>query len=351
MSGVSAARAGVLLRAVRAALLLACVCRAASAFAQEAPPTRLDLQWQAAEGCPDQQSATASIEALLGEQPAGEQPGTTVRVQIDRLPSGQWEARITTPDREIIGERVLQATSCELLAGAAALIVAIALDPVATAERMAEREREPPAPPAKPLPDPAPAPPPRTPTARAPAAAIAEATDDTTRLAGGLRVSGDLGSLPGPSLGIGLALDLLHERLLLQAEATAWLPRVALRGPVEGSGGEIGLYSGALRGCLDLVQTPGRGFCLAPCLAAEAGLSTGIGFNLTHPERSHSPWVAGLAGLAVRQRASGLFLWALLEAGLAIRRPIYAIDGFERPVFQASPVLGRVSLGVAWTIF
>jgi hypothetical protein len=328
------------LRAACALLLLACVSRPTAARADDAPASLLDLEWTVAEGCPDRQSARAAIEALLGAQPAGEQPPITVRVEISRLPSGQWQARISTPDRQVIGERVLKGASCELLVGATALIVAIALDPVATAERVAVRGQEPATPP--------PAPVPAAPTTPRPIASTPRTETDRTRIAAGLRAAGDLGSLPEPTLGVGFTLDLSHARALLRAEATAWLPRVALRGPVAGSGGEIGLYSGALRGCYDALQASGRRFRLGPCLAAEAGLSTGAGINLTHPARSSSPWVAALGGLLVRQRAQAVTLWALAEGGLAIRRPVFAIEGFQEPVFQASPVLGRISLGAAW---
>lgn len=333
------------LRAACAALLLACVSRPTAAHADDSSPSLLDLEWTVAEECPDQQRARAAIEALLGAQPAGEQPPITVSVEISRLPTGQWQARISTPDRQIIGERVLKGASCELLVGATALIVAIALDPVATAERVAMRGQEPAAPPPAPVPS---APPARAPLAPAPLAPTPGTETDRARVAAGLRAAGDLGSLPEPTLGVGFTLDLSHGRALLQAEATAWLPRVALRGPVAGSGGEIGLYSGALRGCYDALQASGRRFRLGPCLAAEAGLSTGAGINLTHPARSSSPWVAALGGLLVRQSAQAVTLWALAEGGLAIRRPLFAIEGFEEPVFQASPVLGRISLGAAW---
>jgi hypothetical protein len=81
------------------AIAFACLAGPAVALADKPPATRIDLEWEAAQGCPDRESARAAIEALLGGQSAGTPAPIRVKVQISPLPDGWWEARIATPDQ------------------------------------------------------------------------------------------------------------------------------------------------------------------------------------------------------------------------------------------------------------
>ncbi len=81
-------------------------------------------------------------------------------------------------------------------------------------------------------------------------------------------------------------------------------------------------------------------------------MTTGQGTTgITQPEQTSGLWVAGFAGVTARQvSASGLVPWLSIDIGTPIRRPMYVIDsGSSRVfVFQASEVVGRAALGLAW---
>jgi hypothetical protein len=205
------------------------------------------------------------------------------------------------------------------VAEAAAMIVGMALDPLEAAERVA-------------------------PSTTAPAR---RGEGKPMRVAIGARAKGDIGSLPAPSLGASVAVAAIVRRLELELEAAAWMPRIEERGPVEGSGGSIALYAGGFRGCWDALAGS-TGLRAGPCLAAELGFASGRGINIRNPETSRTLWGAALLGASVRQIGeSGLSWGASLEIGLPFRRATYEIEGYG-DVFRASPVIGRLSITMAW---
>jgi hypothetical protein len=214
------------------------------------------------------------------------------------------------------------------VAQAATLIVAIMLDPlktVATVRASEARDRS--------LPPVAPVAP------RAPA--------EGARFELGFETSADLGSLPSATVGVGLEAGVRSGLALLQAQATDWLPERAVRGPRVASGGQMGLYSGGLRGCLEAVRTRADRFQLGLCLHGELGVATGTGFGLDQTERSFALWGAAFAGVSAQLSGDPFATWLSVEVGTPLVRPVYEIDGFG-DVFRASPVLLRASCGVAW---
>ena len=90
-------------------------------------------------------------------------------------------------------------------------------------------------------------------------------------LAIGPRTTGDLGSLPAPTLAAGGGVALEWSTLRFEASVLAWLPRRTSSDP-SAVAGEIGLVTGEARGCAQLTGGTAR---LDACLGAEAG-STGF---------------------------------------------------------------------------
>jgi hypothetical protein len=310
-----------LLRAAAFAGAIAAQCSwpaRAAAAEPAAPPLR--LEWHAPAGCPDREHAQAAIAAALGKPlPPRDEPAV-VRVQIAQREDGQWNADIWMYGADGSGERSFAGASCAHVADAAALIVAMALDPSAAPERA---------------------------DSDAGAARASLPNETALRFLLGLRVSGGTGSLPEPSAGIALALGVELGRLRAEVDAAAWLPQVA-RGGLDGEvGGRLGLFTGALRGCFDALRPGGGALRIGACLAFEAGVATGEGIDISDPQTDEHLWAAGLGGLSLRHAGrSPLRLGLLLELGAPLRRPIWEIDDFE--VFQAEPVLGRLSLSAGW---
>ena len=301
----------------RFAAALGCLCVAAlwifsaRAGAQAIAGSPVQLTWNAPVGCPDRVQARADLEQALGSTRLKR---AVVRVTIVEAQRGQWSAELWMYGAAGSGEREVRGTSCEQVARAAVLIVALALETLA---------------------QPAPAPAPTAP-------------EPSVRFAAGARAALDFGSLPRPDLGLALELAMNLGRLRLEAEASGWLPRSAERGPVAGSGGSFGLYSGGLRGCFELLG-PSRGsFALGPCVAVEAGVTVGSGIGVSHPRQSNVFWGAGLAGLSVHSAMlSPLWVGLRVELGTPFFRPTWQIDDFGM-VFRAAPLLGRVSIGARW---
>jgi hypothetical protein len=84
---------------------------------------------------------------------------------------------------------------------------------------------------------------------------------------------------------------------------------------------------------------------LDACAAGEAGLLRGHGVRIAHPTTAYDVWVAGLGGFTLRHKQA----WLRLDGGVPIVRTEYVISGVgsaNRP----APVVGRVSIGLAWDV-
>jgi len=117
---VAAAATGV------AALLAA----GAPARAASASDARLTVEWSAPAGCPDGARVRAEIERLL-RRPLAEASldPLHVRASVARDRKGLWHMHLETRSRAGSGERSLEGATCEGVARATALIIALAIDP------------------------------------------------------------------------------------------------------------------------------------------------------------------------------------------------------------------------------
>jgi hypothetical protein len=141
---------------------------------------------------------------------------------------------------------------------------------------------------------------------------------------------------------------LQYQAVRAEFEATAWLPRLAHDGLAADSGGNLFQYTGALRGCIDLLAAVDATFALGPCAGAEAGATLGRGSNLAISHTRQVFWAAGLVGLSVRYLgAAPLWVGLLGELGRPLHRPAWRGEDFGT-VFQPKPLIGRIGLGVGW---
>jgi hypothetical protein len=287
--------------------------------------SRLKLQWNAPAHCPDRGHALAAIDSALGPADGRSGAPAVVRVTITQTGEARWTADIWMYDATGSGERSVAGSSCDQVAQAATLIVALAMATSNEVESNAAQQ------------------------ARAPGAAAHPETNYRLRSDAGVRVLGDTGSLPEPDLGLALTLGLGYRRLRAELDLSGWLPRLAAQDHVATRGGRFFLYTAALRGCVDLLNAAdGGGFSLGPCLSAEAGATAGRGFGLSVRHTENVFWGAGLVGFSVRYLAAApLWLGMLGEFGLPFHRPAWKIDDLGT-VFQPGPWLGRVSLGAGW---
>ena len=87
----------------------------------------VNLQWVAPAGCPDAAHVTREVERLRPDVSPKEEPDLSARAEVREEKSGRWHVEIRTEGRQGAGTRTVTAESCEALADATALILALAL--------------------------------------------------------------------------------------------------------------------------------------------------------------------------------------------------------------------------------
>lgn len=327
------------------------------------PPRGSAVEWQAPPACPDRRALADAITARLGREPTPDELSLVGRVERDGAGQYHLELRLTVDGHT--QTRRLTTRRCAALVDAAALLVALALDPDAgDPERIpgpelapefppdvapdlaptATEPAEPPEPvdparlveplpgldsgPAAPIPPPDPvAPPPRR------------------RLGGLVRLSGglELGALPGATAGVELAVGVLWPRARLEFHAVYLTPQTATRSPHAVS---VSLLAAGARGCARL----GRGrFEFPLCGGLELGGLRGEGRG-PGARAATGLWAAALASAGAAWRFHRRFSLGLTAQGLArLAAPSFdlrADPGPPETLFASAPVGLRVLLGL-----
>jgi len=318
------------------------------------PPPADDIQWVAPADCPDRDALLAGIARRRG-RPL--EPGQA-RVVARTSSSGPRRYRLAL-ELDVAGRhdtRVLVAKTCAALVDAAALVITLAVDGSA---------REPPAPPAEPLdqpppePEPAPGPEPVVPPVVLPEPA--PATDPVPppaeplappppprprrRPGGFLRLHGlgEVGALPGPTGGVGLAGGLLGRWLRVELHASYLAPRTGRRFDTDV---RVSLVTAGALGCARL----GRGVLEVPvCLGLEAGAVPGAADGPGGRNSTVGRWLAGTGGVGAAVRVHPrVAVWAFLQGIAAIQRGTFVLGeaGDDFVLHDPGVGSGRLALGV-----
>lgn len=310
---------------------------------------RLQLRWEAPEGCPDHDDALARVTRFLGRPPGrAEDPHVDATVRITEH-EGLFVAELDLAGDD--GQRRLEAGRCEVVTDAAAYIVATMIDPMV----------DPPLPEAEPVPaEPAPvvepAPPPRREATPEPAPVPERRTSPTPRASArgrpraALRVGPAIGVGPLPSVGpgIGGGAALLLHRLRIELLAAHWFSRPARLADRPEAGGDIDLTTGTVRVCPVVVLQPVE---IPVCAGFELGSMHGRGVGISDPAEARLLWAAfsagpGLVWMPVRR--VGLWLDAALV--VPVSRPVFSAEGLGR-VHQPAPAAFSGMLGVEVRFF
>lgn len=345
-------------------------------YAAQAPalPAADEVRWVAPAGCPDGEALLAGVARRRGRplEPGRVRVvarttavGPRFRLELELIVDGRRE------------RRTLTARTCTALVDAAALRIALAADaspapvapppesPPATPEVGVDAPAEAPVVPLPPgteavVVSPAPAAEPAAPPAAvvvAPVAADAPLDPNSPtpvvtlaarrrRVPGGvLRVHGlgEVGALPGPTGGVGLAGGLLWRWARLELQATYLAPRTRSdpRADVRAS-----LFTGAVLGC----GRPGRGALELPlCAGLEFGGLVGAFDGAGVQKTALGRWFAVVVGVGAAVRVHPrIGLWAALQGLAAVQRGAFVLrgPGPEVVLFDPGPWSGRVALGV-----
>lgn len=303
------------------------------AFAQPTTATSpgVELAWTAPVDCPSRAAVLAEIRGILA---GGAASAHAVEAAATVERAGQrWRVALTIRSDQGSGVRSLDADSCEALASAVALIVALAVDP----SRRAVADAGPPAADAsadasaaeRPHVDadagtaspPAPSQPPRR---RPPD----EGDDvDGPRLAVGATGAADVGDLPSPALGGAVAVAGLYRRGRVEARGRTYASQRAADLARPSQGVDLAYLGLDLRACLAVLVT-GRaardGLTVSPCLGVDLSRIAGNGFGGSKTFSGDGSWSALEGGL--------LGTWALASS-IALRVGADLLVPTSRPGF------------------
>ncbi|WP_437784388.1 hypothetical protein [Sorangium sp. So ce1097] len=349
--------------------LAAALAAAATEARAEEGAWGVDLDWAAPDACADGGRVLAEIEQRLG-RPAAAQGGPRLgaRAEVSQNARGSWDLRLTTTLGEATSSRDLHGETCAELASAAALIIALALDPEAAAR--APMGAAPGAGPgadagAGALPDAGPgapdgaaapdaraagAPPaassPPPPDAGRPAAPAGVGAPREARLAlrGALRAFGvlDASALPAVAPGAGLAAGALLGAVRAEVSGAYFGAQKALV-PATPMGGDVWLASGALRLCY---ASRHKDLEIGPCAGLEAGVMSATGFGVTSPGSNRALWLAPqLGALATYALSDKLRVPLAVEVLFPVVRDEFVLVGIGS-VHRIPAVTVRAALGV-----
>lgn len=327
---------------------------ALAAVAPEVPPPPGEprLEWVAPPQCPDAARGAEHLARFLG----GRALSAPARVELTAGATGHV-ATVTVAG----ATRALHAEDCETLARAAALVVAVSLDPVAAATVVLEREAEvstggtegeaetavetdvgsgaPPESIEPPQPERR-----RASWGRADMPPRGDASSEP-RGSHWLGASGGIALALVPSLTGAVRLGYAFERnaLRVQAEATYATPRTITYPGEPTVGGRFQSVAVGVRACF----APAAGRVSVPlCGGLEGGPIFGRGVGIADTRSPVGAWIGGLAGAAAVVRVhSRVALTLGADLLVALRRPAFHA-GARRTLFRATPVGLRALAGL-----
>ena len=362
----------------RRAAALAVLLTIALARGAEAAPSagdRLRLTWSAAEGCPSEQELLAEVDKLLGDRAprAASKEPVAVKATVSREAGGSFVVRLETPGEGSTQARELRGATCNAVADAAALILALMVDPDAA---MAPEESAPSEPKTpginsakageesssntEPIPPPRSASAPAAPSAPPPTRAAARAQKPkppslpapspapSIDLRLNAWAGADIGSLPGLAPGLGALGSIALGAPRVSLGIAFWPDKAGTLDALPSAGSDVGLLAGDLGICAALLRN--MPVEIAPCAAAEIGQIFAEGFGVSDPRRGAAVWIALKGGGALALRPfpkpfNNLGLTARIEAVIPLVRPRFVIEGIG-PVHSPAYVAGRASLGI-----
>jgi hypothetical protein len=318
----------------------------------------VELVWSALPGCPREAAVRAEIERLVGHAlSAGADAPLHATAWVTYDQRG-WRAKIAiSGDGDGPREREIEGETCAQVADAAAVIVALAIDP-AVGSSLAARPKEPsppPSPPAPPLPRPplllpppaeplvppdraVPQPVRRSASPPSPDRAASRGFGLGIKMAGGV----DLLSFSAPAIGFGVGGFVSLSRNRIELFATGWLPEVASMPRRPYAGAEVSLLVGGARYCRTLIEGV---IGLAGCGGIELGSMTATSYGVTARGSGSSFWLAPGLGIVGLLNPSHRFTLSFELAGLtpSVRRSFWITglgEVYRPPALTVRAVVG-----------
>jgi hypothetical protein len=318
------------LRSAAAALVATTWAAAAAAQSPEPgvarAPAPLELVWQGPADCERGGAVRAKVLRLLGSRQAA-LPSVKVTVTVAREAPSRYVAHLETVTAQGGGSKRLEGESCDAIALASSVVIALSIDPNASldAEEPAQPEPEP-KPKLRPLP---------SPRRSRPAPKPQEARETKPYLHGSIGVL--FGLVGDPSAFTTAGIGARYRRLSLELGGAVYQPRDVTRPDRPKVGAELRLFSGELLGCYAVVPFGLGALEVCPGLRLES--LSARSFGVSNPDTGQVLLMSGLAVLRGRLHPTS-WLSATLDAGLAARpfHPTFVLlgvgDVYEIPVLS-----------------
>lgn len=317
------------------------------------PTARFALSWNGPPGCPTAEDVQARVDALLGGgASAGRVADVRASGQVERVDNG-FRLLLSMGVGSTPSSRVIQARTCEELAGAAA--IAIALLARSTIEGASAAAAGDGTAPVVPSAEPKNSPPVPASSTQETAGSTKEAPAETRAAepAAGLHLVVDAplgvvgwGSLPSVGLGVGAGLGLRWKAVRVTVSGELWK---AQREEASGFSTRFTLQSGRAEACL--IQAV-HGLELGPCIgaAAQALNGEGVPSSVFVAKSQKAMWISGSGGLFMSAPMPGFSLLRFFgEASVLVspRRPSFVIDQLG-PVHRPALAAPQLHLGCEW---
>ncbi len=333
--------------------------------ASTAPP--VDLEWVAPRQCPGHGAVIREVSRILGDQAPPTPRRIAARAEVWRGEDTRWHAALTSAGTGS-ATRSLDAESCEAVANAAALILALMVDPsrattanatppAASASAPSAAPEAAPAPPSAPVPrdEGSPVVPPDVGPHAGPTPGERDVESEGRRPRWAIGVLGgvSVGALPAAQPGAEVAIAWLTERLRLEiAGRSDWShQRVALASRTD-EGADFRLLSGLARGCYSLSSSR---LALGACAVFELNWLRASGFGAT-PSVNGDALIPAIGASAIATYGIGdrIAVRVLLEGVAPFSRPTFVIVRGpleSTAVDQPGAVWGQAMLGAELHFF
>jgi hypothetical protein len=207
--------------------------------AEPTPAAGVELTWSAPEGCPPVEDVRARLDALLGDRQAGA-PFVRLEATVSRK-DGTFALQMRTETASGISTHALSSPDCQALADGAALVAAVAADPLAVDRSLDASQSEEPE-----------LPPDEVTVTRTPPDDDDDLPRGRLRLARfALRADGllEYGMLPKLGLGPVITAGLIGPQWRVELGAIVLVPRPVFTDDTNTAGAAIGSWSLRARGC------------------------------------------------------------------------------------------------------
>lgn len=298
----------------------------ATALAPAVPDVaeRLELRWEAPPACPTEAEVRDRIGAYLGRDEFDETlDDVRVEGRVESMRGDAWALTVEVRVGEETVRRRVEAPRCADTRDAAALIIAVALDPLRVSREAPPPALEPAAPePVSPTSSPSlPASTaPTTPTTLAP-------VPPARRLWADVRVGGvmEVGAAPRITGGVALEVALVGPRFRVGL-VSRYLPPRTVRPFARPSAAGVRVQTGVLgvRGCF--VPSIGR-VELPSCAQIDAGATRAGGVDLEVSRVTHRPWITAAVGQEIVWHSRrGFGAWIAVDAAATLLAPRFVVD-------------------------